>query len=95
MWVCPHARYSDGDAHWRNRLREGLEQNISLVIAKAVLGLIGEGLDYRALVRDALRCSGLGTATAGASGSPFSLRLPSSSPPYPRSAPPISRCTRA
>ena len=54
VWVCPHARYSDGDAHWRNRLREGLEQNISLVIAKAVLGLIGEGLDYRALVRDAV-----------------------------------------
>ena len=47
-------RYSDGDAHWRNRLREGLEQNIGLVLAKAVLGLIGEGVDYRALVRDAV-----------------------------------------
>jgi nitrite reductase/ring-hydroxylating ferredoxin subunit len=54
VWVCPHTRYTDGDAHWRNRLREGLEQNISLVLAKAVLGLIGEGVDYRALVRDAV-----------------------------------------
>ena len=46
------------DAHWCNRLREGLEQNIGPVIAKAVLGLIGEGLDYRALVRDAVLYGG-------------------------------------
>ena len=54
VWVCPQTRYSDGDAHWRNRLREGLEQNIGLVLAKAVLGLIGEGVDYRALVHEAV-----------------------------------------
>jgi hypothetical protein len=54
VWVCPHTRYTDGDAHWRNRLREGLEQNIGLVIAKAVLGLLGEGVDYRILLRDAV-----------------------------------------
>jgi nitrite reductase/ring-hydroxylating ferredoxin subunit len=54
VWVCPQTRYTDGDAHWRNRLREGLEQNIGLVLAKAVLGLIGEGVHYRALVRDAV-----------------------------------------
>jgi nitrite reductase/ring-hydroxylating ferredoxin subunit len=54
VWVCPHTRYADGDAHWRNRLREGLEQNIDLILAKAVLGLIGEDVDYRALVRDAV-----------------------------------------
>lgn len=54
VWVCPHTRYTDGDAHWRNRLREGLEQNIGLVLAKAVLGLLAEGVDYRALVRDAV-----------------------------------------
>jgi nitrite reductase/ring-hydroxylating ferredoxin subunit len=53
VWVSPHTRYTDGDAHWCNRLREGLEQNIGLVLAKAVLGLIGEGVDYRVLVRDA------------------------------------------
>jgi hypothetical protein len=50
---CPHTRYADGEAHWRKRLREGLEQNTSLVITKAVLGLVGEGVDYRALVREA------------------------------------------
>jgi nitrite reductase/ring-hydroxylating ferredoxin subunit len=54
VWVCSNTRYTDGDTHWRNRLREGLEQNIGLVLAKAVLGLIGEGIDYRALVRDAV-----------------------------------------
>jgi nitrite reductase/ring-hydroxylating ferredoxin subunit len=54
VWVSPHTRYTDGDTHWRNRLREGLEQNIGLVLAKAVLGLIGEGVDHRTLVRDAV-----------------------------------------
>jgi nitrite reductase/ring-hydroxylating ferredoxin subunit len=54
VWVYPQTRYTDGDAHWRNRVREGLEQNIGLVLAKAVMGLIGEGVDYRSLVRDAV-----------------------------------------
>jgi nitrite reductase/ring-hydroxylating ferredoxin subunit len=54
VWVSPHTRYADGEAHWRNRLREGLEQNIGLVLAKSVLGLIGEGLDYRTLIREAV-----------------------------------------
>ena len=54
VWVSPHTRFADGDAHWRNRLREGFEQSIGLVLAKAVLGLIGDGVDYRALVRDAV-----------------------------------------
>jgi nitrite reductase/ring-hydroxylating ferredoxin subunit len=31
VWVCPQTRYTDGDAHWRNRLSEGLEQNIGLM----------------------------------------------------------------
>jgi nitrite reductase/ring-hydroxylating ferredoxin subunit len=54
VWICPETRYTDGDAHWRNRLREGLEQNIGLVLAKAVLGIIGDGVDYCTLVRDGL-----------------------------------------
>src|SRR6516162_10298137 len=54
VWVSPHTRYADGDAHWRNRLREGLEQNIGLVLAKSVLGLIGEGVDHHGLVREAV-----------------------------------------
>jgi nitrite reductase/ring-hydroxylating ferredoxin subunit len=54
VWVCPWTRYVDRDAHWSNRLREGLEQNVGLVLAKAALELISEGVDYRALVRDAV-----------------------------------------
>ncbi len=36
---------SDMMAHWRRRLRDGLERNISLVIAKAVIGLVEGGED--------------------------------------------------
>jgi hypothetical protein len=53
VWVATRTRYADGDAHWRNRLRQGMEHNIGLVIAKAVFGLIGEGIDPRILVREA------------------------------------------
>ncbi len=54
VWVAARTRYADGAAHWRNRLRQGMEDNIGLVIAKAVFGLIGEGADARSLVRDAV-----------------------------------------
>jgi len=54
VWVCGRTRYQDGEAHWRNRLREGLQHDIGLVLAKAVLGLCGGGADYRSLVRDAV-----------------------------------------
>ena len=52
MWVAPETRFTDGDAHWRNRLREGLEHDLGLVIAKAILGRIKEGADPRTLVRE-------------------------------------------
>src|SRR5438874_6111065 len=45
VWVSPRTRHADGEAHWRNRLCEGLAQNIGLVIAKAVLGRLAEGAD--------------------------------------------------
>ena len=54
VWVCRRTRYTDGEAHWRNRLREGLQHDIGLVLAKAVLGLSRERTDYRTLVRDAV-----------------------------------------
>ena len=54
VWVCPRTRYVDGAAHWRNRLREGLQHDIGLVLAKAVLGLGGGRTDHRALVRNAV-----------------------------------------
>ena len=53
VWVAGRTRHADGDAHWHNRLRAGLEQNIGLVIAKAVLGLRSEGAGAAALVREA------------------------------------------
>src|SRR5438309_8818246 len=37
VWVCRRTQYADGAAHWRNRLREGLQHDIGLVLAKAVL----------------------------------------------------------
>ena len=52
LWVCRRTRYADGDAHWRNRLREGLQHDIGFVLAKAVLGLGAGRMDHRALVRD-------------------------------------------
>ena len=54
VWVCTRTRYADGEAHWRNRLREGLQHDIGLVLAKAILGLGGGHTDHRALVRDAV-----------------------------------------
>jgi nitrite reductase/ring-hydroxylating ferredoxin subunit len=54
VWVCRRTRYADGDDHWRNRLREGLQHNIGLVLAKAVLGLHGDQADDRELVREAV-----------------------------------------
>ena len=52
VWVCRGTRYADGDDHWRNRLREGLQHNIGLVLAKAVLGLRDDQAGYRELVGD-------------------------------------------
>jgi nitrite reductase/ring-hydroxylating ferredoxin subunit len=52
VWVAPETRFTDGEAHWRNRLREGLEHDLGLVIAKAILGRISEGADPRTLVRE-------------------------------------------
>src|SRR5687767_8524993 len=53
VWVAPEAHYPDGAAHWRNRLAAGMEHNIALVIAKAVLGRLGEGAPPAELVREA------------------------------------------
>ncbi|MGQ0653741.1 MAG: Rieske (2Fe-2S) protein [Betaproteobacteria bacterium] len=53
VWVAAEPRYADGDAHWKNRLRAGLEHNLALVIAKAILGLHTQGIAPRELVREA------------------------------------------
>lgn len=53
VWVEPGCHYPDERRHWQNRLREGLAQSINLIIAKAVLGLLKAGSDYRDIVREA------------------------------------------
>src|SRR5829696_6894484 len=41
-WIAPRG---DQLAHQRQRLRDGLERNISLVLAKSTIGLLGGGED--------------------------------------------------
>ena len=53
VWIGARAGYADGAAHWHNRLREGLEQNIPLILAKAVLGLGADGVAGVEVVRAA------------------------------------------
>jgi nitrite reductase/ring-hydroxylating ferredoxin subunit len=53
VWIGTRAGYADGAAHWHNRLREGLEQNIPLIVAKAVLGLQEDGVPEVEVVRAA------------------------------------------
>jgi len=43
IWVNPKPRRGTGLERHRSRLREGLEQNIGLAIAKAIVGLIESG----------------------------------------------------
>ena len=53
VWIGSRAGYADGAAHWQNRLREGLEQNIPLILAKAALGLREDGIQEVEVVRTA------------------------------------------
>ena len=53
VWVAAELRYADGEAHWKNRLLAGLEHNLGLVIAKAILGLRMQGVAADELVREA------------------------------------------
>jgi nitrite reductase/ring-hydroxylating ferredoxin subunit len=51
VFVTPYRERHDEVDHWLGRLQEGLEQNINLVTAKAVIALLGEGVDYREIVK--------------------------------------------
>ena len=51
VWVDPYPPRRDEGRHWRGRLNNGLEHNIRLVIAKAVLGLQASGADHREPLR--------------------------------------------
>jgi nitrite reductase/ring-hydroxylating ferredoxin subunit len=54
VWVAATAAPRDEAAHWRQRLHDGLAHNISLVIAKAVLGATAAGVPATELARDTL-----------------------------------------
>ena len=49
--VDPEPPPRDEEAHWSTRLKDGLEHNLRLVIAKAVLGLHAAGCDHRVALR--------------------------------------------
>ncbi len=52
VYVAPDPpREQPPHAHWADRLEHGLQENISLVIAKAVLGLADEAVPYTVPVR--------------------------------------------
>ena len=44
VWVNPHPKQANSIEKYKLRLREGLEQNLGLVIAKAVVGLVEAGV---------------------------------------------------
>ena len=73
VWLDPTPVEEDRLAHWERKLREGMEQNIGLVLAKAVLGLTGLGrtdlilrsaADFGVRYRDAGWADGLSILTA-------------------------------
>lgn len=51
VYVTPYRERNDAKEHWLGRLQEGMEQNINLVMAKSVIALLSEGVDYREIVK--------------------------------------------
>ena len=51
VWIDPAPATRDEGKHWQRRLEDGMEHNLRLVIAKAVLGLQAAGADYREPLR--------------------------------------------
>jgi len=51
VYVAAYPRQTDPVERLRRRLREGMEQNISLIQAKSIIGLLKAGADYREIVR--------------------------------------------
>jgi nitrite reductase/ring-hydroxylating ferredoxin subunit len=51
LWVNPQSRSAQNIERYIHRLREGLEQNIGIVIAKAVVGLVEAGYPEKEIAR--------------------------------------------
>ncbi len=58
VWADLRPLVGDRAAHWKGRLQDGLEQNISLVLAKSVLALLRGGTPPREIVAIAGRFGG-------------------------------------
>jgi hypothetical protein len=54
IWVAAKPTSRAEAAHWRQRLHDGLDHNINLVIAKALIGATAAGVPATELVCDAL-----------------------------------------
>src|ERR1051326_8001276 len=54
VWVAATCRMGDRVGHWQRRLNEAMEQDVSLVIAKSVIVLLRDGVDYRQIFRQGL-----------------------------------------
>ena len=52
VWVANYPRERNVVEHSYQRLQQGMEQNISLISAKAILDLQGAGVDYQDIVRE-------------------------------------------
>lgn len=67
VWLDPEPVEEERIAHWTRKLREGLEQNLRLVIAKSVLGLCEAGRE-REVLTEATRFGVQNRASGWASG---------------------------
>src|SRR5712691_1509185 len=52
VWLLPR-QPRDEVAHWKRRLKEGMEHGINIIMAKAVIALLRHGVDAYSIVRQA------------------------------------------
>jgi nitrite reductase/ring-hydroxylating ferredoxin subunit len=52
VYVDPGGRHADPRGHYHRRLREGLEQDIDLIQAKCIIGLLDAGAETSQIVRE-------------------------------------------
>ena len=51
VFLTPSTGTSEAAEYWKGRLREGLEQGVGLVTAKAVIALLQSGEPHQEIVR--------------------------------------------
>jgi nitrite reductase/ring-hydroxylating ferredoxin subunit len=55
VWLNPHPPMPDPTERWKTRLQDGLQEDLSLLISKATIGLLHAGADYREPLRIGVR----------------------------------------